>query len=414
MTQHPIPRDIASFKFKLVGNMTVSQFAMLSGWIIVAYALYLTPLPNPIKLPFVLLATFLAFAFPFLPIEERPLHHWILAFLKAAFFTELRRVWKKAAAADDLFALPLNRLAPVIAKQTISPPVSTETPPPSTVTMQGVQTTVQTAPTIPPSLTPTPSMTIPPIPPQPQPIFIPRPQTSPPPIPTDRTQKTAQEIIQEASLTHMVKTGDDRSDILHTQNAHLEKIIQKLETDLGDVRNQQQQSFQQKTALTDTVTLLQQQLAGAIGQREHLNRQLYSLQESPRPLAGTAATSTPQRVVIMQPQPSMSMPKPAVPSTMPAQPSGVLPQLTTIPNAINGIVRGKQSEFLSDVIVVIKDQAGLPARALKTNRLGQFVVSTPLPNGTYFVELEKEGYTFDTIEVQVTGRVLGPITIQVR
>jgi len=92
--------------------------------------------------------------------------------------------------------------------------------------------------------------------------------------------------------------------------------------------------------------------------------------------------------------------------------------LTTFPNVINGIIKDKPSlpdgnlgASLEGVVAVIYDKEGLPVRALKTNKLGQFSGSTPLPNGTYTLELEKDGFSFDVLQIELSGEVLSPLLI---
>jgi hypothetical protein len=88
------------------------------------------------------------------------------------------------------------------------------------------------------------------------------------------------------------------------------------------------------------------------------------------------------------------------------------PSLTSAPNVINGIVKDAAGYLLSSVIIVVKDKTGEPVRALKTNKIGQFAISTPLPNGTYVMELEAEGHNFDAVQVELEGKVLPPIEIR--
>jgi hypothetical protein len=90
------------------------------------------------------------------------------------------------------------------------------------------------------------------------------------------------------------------------------------------------------------------------------------------------------------------------------------PQLTTIPNVVNGIVKDISGMLLTDVVLVVKDQSGNPVRALKSNKIGQFAISTPLPNGTYTMELEKEGNEFDVVQINLEGKVMPPIEIRAR
>ena len=66
--------------------------------------------------------------------------------------------------------------------------------------------------------------------------------------------------------------------------------------------------------------------------------------------------------------------------------------------------------MIQGAIVVVKDESGDPVRALKTNEIGQFVVSTPLPNGKYYVTAVLTGWRFATMEVIADGRLLPPLS----
>ncbi len=83
MEQHPIPRQITSFEFKLIGFMTLKQFLYL---VIFAPLGYIASVIFP--LPFVnvlvgLAVAALGVALAFLPINDRPLDIWI------------RNIWKR-------------------------------------------------------------------------------------------------------------------------------------------------------------------------------------------------------------------------------------------------------------------------------------------------------------------------------
>ncbi|MFH1899325.1 MAG: PrgI family protein [Patescibacteria group bacterium] len=86
--------------------------------------------------------------------------------------------------------------------------------------------------------------------------------------------------------------------------------------------------------------------------------------------------------------------------------------LTKVPNVVSGIVKDSKDKFLSDFLIIVKNKRGEAVRALKTNTMGQFVISTPLTNGTYTVEISpsnKTNLTFDIIPVEVKGEVLPPL-----
>ncbi|MCL4389976.1 MAG: hypothetical protein M1484_00950 [Patescibacteria group bacterium] len=110
-----------------------------------------------------------------------------------------------------------------------------------------------------------------------------------------------------------------------------------------------------------------------------------------------------------------AMEKPAAPAVqvVPKPPAAPQPtiSLTQVPNVINGMITGDRGEPVEGVIVVIKDQAGNSLRALKTNKIGQFIASTPMENGKYFMEFERQYYQFDALEINLDGKVLPSMNI---
>ena len=90
------------------------------------------------------------------------------------------------------------------------------------------------------------------------------------------------------------------------------------------------------------------------------------------------------------------------------------PQLTTVPNVVNGIIKNSDGLLLPDVVLVVKDSVGDSVRALKSNKIGQFAISTPLPDGVYTMELEKDSNEFDIVQINLEGKILLPIEIRAR
>lgn len=88
--------------------------------------------------------------------------------------------------------------------------------------------------------------------------------------------------------------------------------------------------------------------------------------------------------------------------------------LTTFPNVINGIATDTAGNYLEGVIVSIHDKNGLPVRALKTNKLGQFAGATPLTDGVYTITFEKDSLEFETLQVNLNGSVLAPLNIKAK
>lgn len=94
MEQHPIPQQISSYQFKLVGDMTLKQFFQVAGGVVISLIFYSLPLHPLIKWPFILFSAGLGAAMAFLPFEERPLERWIIAFFRSIYSPTLYS-WKK-------------------------------------------------------------------------------------------------------------------------------------------------------------------------------------------------------------------------------------------------------------------------------------------------------------------------------
>ena len=89
------------------------------------------------------------------------------------------------------------------------------------------------------------------------------------------------------------------------------------------------------------------------------------------------------------------------------------PLVADVPNLISGIIKDPRDNPLPNILVEVKDEAGNPVRAFKTNVLGQFISATPLANGVYTISFEdpKAENKFDTIELKVVGEILMPIEV---
>ncbi len=97
MEQHPIPQQISSYEFKLVGEMTLKQFLKALAGIIVALLLNSTNMVFFIKWPLMLLFAGAGLALAFLPLEDRPLETWALAFIKSIYAPTIYTYKKRAS-----------------------------------------------------------------------------------------------------------------------------------------------------------------------------------------------------------------------------------------------------------------------------------------------------------------------------
>lgn len=107
--QHPVPQDISNYKFRLIGDMTIKQFASLGISIVLSIITYSMPLPFFFKYPLSFLLLALGVGMAFVPVQGRTLDVWIIAFIKS-IYSPTQYVWKQVT---DI--------------QSVAPPVSAPT-----------------------------------------------------------------------------------------------------------------------------------------------------------------------------------------------------------------------------------------------------------------------------------------------
>src|SRR3989344_3699871 len=83
MENHPIPQDVTGFQFKLIGNMTVKQFAYLATGIILGWVFLQLPISIFIKFPISAFFAIFGIGLTFLPISGRPMDAMIGSYIKA-------------------------------------------------------------------------------------------------------------------------------------------------------------------------------------------------------------------------------------------------------------------------------------------------------------------------------------------
>lgn len=136
-----------------------------------------------------------------------------------------------------------------------------------------------------------------------------------------------------------------------------------------------------------------------------------------------AANPASSRPPVSPPLPALPLPAvpiieaapvvPAAPVTPAAQPAPAI-QAPSLPNIISGMLFDRQGKLLENAIIEIKDSAGYPVRALRSNKLGQFRSASPLENGLYQIEIEKEGLNFDIIKINLEGKIVPPLEIKAK
>jgi hypothetical protein len=167
--QHPIPQDVAGYRFRLIGEMTIKQFAWLAAGIIGGLVFYSSPLPFFFKYPFAVICVLIGAGTAFVPIQGRPMDKWIIAFIRS-IYSPTQYVWKKTPTALD--QTPITTMSPQ--------PIKVNIPQPSAPTPSSIP------PTPAPTPIPVPTPITPPIPvqtpPTPEVVSVPKPQPQVEPI----------------------------------------------------------------------------------------------------------------------------------------------------------------------------------------------------------------------------------------
>ena len=206
-----------------------------------------------------------------------------------------------------------------------------------------------------------------------------RPSQTPPPISDLPTQEELQKTVELARQAQALQI----------------KIIQT-ERELNQIKTEAGRPTPIPVDYSQQVNNILADLQKLMTQASQVKNQLDSL------------TNPPQTKPQLAPPP---LPKEKIKVVVSQKPKQTQVALTTFPNVLNGIINDVQGNYLDGVIAVIYDKEGLPVRALKTNKLGQFSGSTPLPNGVYTLELEKEGFSFDVLQIELDGQVLPPLLV---
>ena len=348
MEQHPVPQNISSYEFRLVGDMTLKQFLQLAGGIVLAFIFFRLPIPVILKYPLVFVSAVTGAAMAFLPISGRPFTAWLTAFIRAVY-SPTQYLWV---------------LTPI---EVASPPIVTPPPSPPQPSAPGFISFFKSRF----ARKASPPVTTAPAPPLPQPTVVTPPQPTPPPAPD--TPPPAYTFPVPSPLASSPPPP------------------------------------------------------ASPAQTEYHPFVPPPPPAQPSPPVPPAPSPPP---AVPQPAPTLAQPKPPVkiidvpltpagpaPIASPPPPASQASPLPSIPspdqpNVLVGQVNDLTGSPLSGVTLEIVDSTtGIPARALRTNRLGQFQIAIPLPPGSYVINAEKEGLLFDPVSVTVANSVIPPIAI---
>lgn len=330
METHPVPQNISSYEFRLVGDMTLKQFLQLAGGTVLAIVAYNMPVPGLIKYPLTFLFALVGVLLAFVPINNRPFSQWLWAFFKAVY-SPTEYVWTPTTPTVSAAIQSTSAPSAAVAQPTI--PVAPPKTPAATPSKAGFSlfsafsSPAKKAPEPTPTITTISSISVPA--PAPMPVPVPEP-VAPPQVPP--VAATAPQTVFSAPPPISSKIPE------------------------------------------------------------------------------SIASSAPLQSLATPPIAAKTAPVPA--ANAPVVPSPQTVSAPALPNVLAGIVVASGDKYIEGVTVEIIDSAtGIPARALRTNRLGQFQIAIPLANGSYVVNAEKEGFMFDPVSIAAKGALIPPVTL---
>lgn len=391
MEQHPVPQNITSYEFRLVGDMTLKQFFQLAGGIVVGIFFYRLPIVALVKYPLVFISVVSGILMAFVPLQGRPFTQWIVAFIRA-IYSPTEFVWVPPLGSAQPQMKPASDSSQTTTNS--QQPQTTPQSPPSkkpvslnllsalktafsglfTKKIKNVADSLPSSPVPPTTLSKAVAEVVAPIaPPPPESISLKSPDIPTPPAPP----KPASVVVKPGS----------------TQTSTGQFIPPPVETP-----NQTSPSFVKPIPTSDS---------------------------SPVPLQGKPTVFEATPAPISLPKSDTALPVKNTPPTpvftanptAPASSAIVSTDISTptVPNILSGLVLDQSDKMLSGATIEIVDSAtGIPVRALRSNRLGQFQIAIPLPVGSYIVNLEKEGFNFDPVSVQVKNSIIQPIVLKAR
>lgn len=202
-----------------------------------------------------------------------------------------------------------------------------------------------------------------------------------------------QEQEQKLKQLNTAESAEDLDVDMKTKKA----LLDNLKHALDNTQIELAELEKEPSADTALIAQLREQLAQQKRSFDQLQRENKELLEK----QGDSAAA---------PQPQKQAPPP-LPAAQQVTTTGSTPKITTVPNAINGTVTDPTGKLITGAVVIIKSGDNRPLRALKTNQLGQYWVTTALENGSYLIETEAQGLTFDTVAIELHGDVVPPIAI---
>ncbi|MCB9813472.1 MAG: PrgI family protein [Pseudomonadales bacterium] len=387
MQEHTIPQDITGYRFHIIGSMTLKQFGEIFLSVIVAVIIYNTNLSAIIKWPLIFLSVGIGATAAFVPIEERPLDHWI-ATLVRIMYKPTKFFWKREASIPEAFLyqslkstiiqepeLDLSvakhqRISEYLGSIPERSSFSADYSQDEIIKMQNILSSFES-------------------------VNISSPVT-----------KSIKQIAKKPNLDVRVRS------LRIPKNIDDVKVFESQE-DFSEPESmfepRKKHTIDQKGM--KKAVLSSDQVAQNIDVPQEGTVKLISKEEEiERVVAGQSGSDLSEKTFIQNQKrvvDNLNATKDvSFNSSLP------FPIKPTKPNKLVGMVLSKTNDLLTDSIVEVQTLDGGIERAVKTNALGQFYITTPLRAGEYKVVVEKDHYIFEPMHITINDTIIQPIEIR--
>lgn len=440
MREHAIPQDVTGYRFHIVGNMTLKQFAEVALGFVVAIILYKTNLIPIVKWPLILLSAGSGALIAFVPIEERPLDHWLTTFF-GILYRPTQFFWRKKITIPEPF---LYKPDP----QAVITPSEIDLSPARRQRIQEYLTSVRPSVKLDPwemeqksraaqllqqfSSIEVESVTIsqktqrPNLQVRVRELQSTEAMTSLIPdavvVPTEVTVfEQPLEAVPENSAVLSVdgetETPPESSANLPTADNAPEAVVEETPVEPAAENNPAEtptQLMQNKSVIAEAEDVANQIMVPIATNTQVDTAAVQSEEDTPsnstQQSSAQLISSSAQTVFMMNASSQLNESQQATASAV-HRSDLPFPNRPTVPNKVVGMVFTPEGKILPGAIVEIRNMNGEVARAVKTNPLGQFFITTPLDSGQYIIVTEKTGYSFANQQLTLDSTIIDPVQI---
>lgn len=218
---------------------------------------------------------------------------------------------------------------------------------------------------------------------------------------------------EQKKLEEKLKTMEENNNTLEEKIKNLQEQIKKFEEKTSQLHSKNKKYFEELQEKEKELRSLEKDRTRAVSKMMELKSKLEGKSYSPeKKIQPEEQEKKEEAKSAKEEGKTPEKKKEAKPEERLRKERETAPIINNIPNIINGVVKDKNGDLIEGIMVIIEDTDGDPVRALKTNKLGQFAVSTPLPNGTYTVKVSSGNYK--PAKVTTDGSVLDPVVFRER